>query len=352
MIPSCIDNPSKVKNIKNLTIEKLKQLLNKWDYPSFHAQQIFNWLYSKRAENFDEMTNLSKKLRKKLKKEFSLNFIEPVKKNFSEDGTVKFLYKLEDGNKIETVVIPEKNRNTLCVSSQVGCKYGCKFCVSGVPGFKRNLKTYEIIDQYLVTQKYLEENNITNIVFMGIGEPLDNFENTVNSIKILSNKPGANIGRRKITVSTCGVVPGIKRLADEIKGVNLGVSLHTASDKKRNTIMPVNKKYNLRKLIFSLKDYVNSGGREVTFEYLLMDRFNSQKEDAHQLARYVKGVNSKLNIILYNENNYFDLKPPDRETVENFLSVLDNYRIPYTFRSPRGRDIEAACGQLKIKDES
>ncbi len=338
-----------MKNIKNYKIEDLQNIIKKWGYPIFHARQIFNWIYSKSNESFWEMSNLSKDLRAKLQTEFSPKSIKPVTKKVSDDKTVKYLYRLEDDNIIETVIIPQKGRNTLCVSTQVGCKYGCKFCVSGLEGFQRNLKTFEILDQYLLSKKDFK-GNITNVVFMGIGEPLDNFKNTVNAVKILNTSPGAGMGLRKITISTCGIVPGIKQLTSEIKQVNLSVSLHSASDKKRNIIMPVNKKYNLRKLIFGLKEYVNSGGREVTFEYILIKNFNDQIKDARQLAKYVKGVKNKINIIPYNENRYFNWTSPNKKIVKKFIDVLDKCKISYTLRKPRGRDIEAACGQLKMRN--
>jgi len=336
-----------VIDLKNLTLESLKELLQKKDYPSYCASQVFRWIYKKRAEDFEQMTNISKEARASLEKEFYFSKLSLVKRRVSNDKTEKFLFRLEDGAVIETVLIPEGRRNTLCVSAQVGCKFKCKFCASGLLDFKRNLKVSEIVDQYLCVHDLILPLKITNIVFMGIGEPLDNLENVVSAIKILTAAEGVSFNKNKISISTCGVVPGIKELARLKLGVKLSISLHSADNNIRSMFMPVNKKYPLGELMCAAGEFAKSSRRHaVTFEYILIQGLNTAKEDAAGLARLLRTVKAKVNLIPYNSFSP-GYNPPSQEEIEGFAAELKKRRVLFTLRKPRGEDIEAACGQLR-----
>ena len=337
-----------MKDIKNLTRDDLKEVCTSRGVPVFHAQQIFEWIYRHRVNDFSLMPNLPAKFREYLKTVFYFSEISVLKKEVSTDGTAKFLMGLSDGNAVESVLIPERKRRTLCVSTQAGCKFGCKFCVSGLTGFKRNLLPSEITGQLLAVEKDTGEK-VTNIVFMGVGEPLDNFENLMKSVSIFMDNRGLAIGKRKVVVSTCGFVPGIERLMETAPGLRLSVSLHSADDKKRSKIMPVNKKYDTGKLMKALKKFYEQEKFAITFEYILISGFNSSEEDAIALSMYVKGVPHKLNIIPYNPSEHFEWKAPSGEEIGDFVDILKSRGVFYTIRRPRGRDISAACGQLKAQ---
>ncbi len=335
-----------MKDIKDLTLKELKEILLKVNCPKFSAQQIFDWVYSKKVEDFQLMSNVSKGVRQSLAEAFYLSQIKLLKKEVSSDGTEKLLFGLEDNNSIEAVFIPEKNRNTLCLSTQVGCKFKCLFCASGKSGFKRNLKPSEIINQYLEVSKLIVPKSITNIVFMGIGEPLDNFINVIKAIKIFTELKGLCFSKRRISLSTCGLVPEIKKLADLKLGVKLSISLHSADDKKRSQLMPINKKYPLADLIKAAKYFRGKEKHPITFECALLSGYNTHKQDALRLAKLLKGMSYKINLIPLNYS-CGSFKPASSAEVDSFRSELKRLGLFFTLRKSRGQDINAACGQLK-----
>ncbi len=337
-----------LRDVRNFTKEDFEVVCRQQSVPVFHAKQIFEWLYRKRVKKFDDISNLPVKFRDYLSRTFYFPEMPVRKKEVSSDGTVKLLLGLEDGAGIESVLIPERARRTMCVSTQAGCRWGCNFCVSGVNGFERNLTAGEMVGQILAAEEATSEK-ATNIVFMGVGEPLDNFDNLITALDIMRDGHGLNMGKRKQTVSTCGIVPGIDRLTEKGGGIGLSVSLHSADDRKRSKIMPVNKKYSTGELMASLKRFYAKGGLPVTFEYLLISGFNSSAEDAVQLSMYVKGVPHKLNIIPYNPSEYFDWKAPAADEISAFAAVMKDKGVFFTVRKPRGRDINAACGLLQAK---
>ncbi len=333
--------------IKNFPLEELSKILQKHKSKPYLAFQIFNWIYKKNACSFSEMTDIAQTMREWLSKHFTLENLKAEKHLISNDLTEKFLFRLKDSNKIETVLIPAENRLTLCISTQAGCKFKCKFCVSGRDGFLRNLSTSEIVSQFTTVNKVISPRKITNVVFMGSGEPLDNFKNVRKAVEILLEPKGAYLGKRKICLSTCGIVPKIYEFAKAKLGIKLSISLHSTLDEKRSRIMPINKKYPVKELLKAAKYFVRNTKSAITFEYILISGFNCTKEDARHLAKSVKGINCKINIIPYNPSRFFPWRPPNEEEVFGFRQVLEEANIFYTLRKPRGRDIEGACGQLK-----
>ncbi len=332
-------------SIYNFTQSLLKDKFIREGFPGYLGLQVFEWVYGKEVEDFDSMTNISKDLRDYLKKNFYFSEVELEKKETSSDGTKKFLLRLEDGFLIETVLIPELKRTTLCVSTQVGCKFGCRFCESAKGGFKRNLETSEIINQYIFVQEHCN-SKITNIVFMGIGEPLDNFSNVVDSILILTDPKGIGLGRRKISISTCGLPEKIKKLADLRAGAKLSLSLHAANDNKRSLIMPVSRKYPLAKVKDALIYFINKESYPISFEYVMIKGFNIADEDVDSLAKFLRGIKAKVNLIPYNGKEDKFKAPNNIERIE-FRDKLKSKKIFASLRRPRGQDIQAACGQLK-----
>lgn len=346
-------------NIKNLSKGELEDTLEGLGEPDYRARQIFGWLYKAGAKSFDEMTDIPADLRKKLKAGAHLTHLALLdSKRSLLDGTTKYLFKLEDGNTIETVFLPEAKRGTICLSSQVGCKFACTFCASRIAGFVRNLNTSEILDQVLFVKNHNKPSPITNLVFMGIGEPLDNYDNVMKAIKILNDKDGFNIGSRRITISTCGLIPGIERLKDESLQIELSVSLHSPDDRTRSKLVPVNKVYPLKDLIRASKDYIKRTNRIITFEYVLIKDVNSSKENAASLARLLKGIKCKVNTISYNQVNPApvhrsgvkakDYRPPSEEEALGFVKALKRRGINAIRRKSKGEDIDAGCGQLRI----
>ena len=342
-------NKNKI-DIKNFTLEELIKVLEKGKFPKFYAKQIFIWIYEKRVEDFYLMTDLSKENRDVLQSMFYFSNLELLKEETSADGTKKFLFGLEDGLSIEAVFIPEVKRSTLCLSTQVGCKFKCSFCESGKKGFKRNLKVSEIINQYLFIADKIRSDKITNIVFMGIGEPLDNFDNTTKTIKIFIKQRGLCLAARRISISTCGLVPEIYKLAELDLKIKLSVSLHAANNDLRNQLMPINQKYPLELLIPAIEQFSKISNHSVIFEYVLMKDRNTKKEDAVELAQLIVQTGAKLNIIVYNGSS-LDFSPPQEEEINNFKNELNKKGIFFTLRKSRGQDINAACGQLKSKIE-
>jgi 23S rRNA (adenine2503-C2)-methyltransferase len=337
------------QDIKNCSLEDLSEFFRDRGYSHFYAKQIFAWVYKRGIENFNLMTDISKEARRFFEKIFYFSHLCLLKREISKDRTEKFLFQLSNGSKIETVLIPEEKRNTLCVSTQVGCKFGCKFCVSGLRGFKRNLSVSEIINQYLDTKKLAEPKKITNIVFMGVGEPLDNFDNVVKSIKILMESCGVYFGKRRICISTIGMPSKIKKLADLNLRVKLSVSLHSADPFKREKLMPATKRYSLADLIKAIKYFSYKEKFPVTFEYIMIRGVNSSKEDAYNLVKLVKNVNSKVNLIPYNPSTFFKWQTPPNEEIEQFKKILKKHNVFFTLRKPRGQDIHASCGQLRAE---
>ncbi|MCK5580084.1 MAG: 23S rRNA (adenine(2503)-C(2))-methyltransferase RlmN [Candidatus Omnitrophica bacterium] len=346
------------QDIRNLSLDELCCFLKDSKEQSFRATQIFKWIYQKGVTSFDQMKNLSQGLREKLAKQFTLTGGNGLKsspaKQISIDGTTKYLFELADGEKIETVLIPTKTRATVCVSTQAGCKFGCRFCASGVGGFKRNLTTSEILAQILTVQSQLpltinHLSKITHIVFMGTGEPLDNYENVLKAVRIINLKQGLGIGARRITVSTCGVIPGIERFSREGLQVELAISLHGFDNASRNALMPVNRKYPFDKLMQACREYTKKTKRQITFEYILIKDLTSHAQAAQKLARSLKGVICKMNLIPYNPVQEFDYEAPSRKEINAFKESLIRRGVHVTLRSARGQDVSAACGQLRYQ---
>lgn len=337
------------KNIKDYNLEELKQEFIEINEKPFRAEQVFKWIYEANVTSFNEMTNLSKELREKLNNLYTLNNFKILKKLESKDGTKKYLFDiLDNGNAIETVLMEYKFGRTLCVSSQIGCKMGCKFCAStGIP-FVRSLTSGEIVEQVLAVQR--DENvRISNVVFMGIGEPLDNYENVVKAIRILNNQKGLAIGARHISVSTSGLVPKIYNLADEQIQCTLSVSLHSPTNEKRSEIMPVNKIYDIEKLMEACKYYIEKTGRRVSFEYALA-KDNDNLDDAKKLIKLIKGMNCHVNLIPINKIENGKFIKSTNENIIKFRDYLNDKGIVATIRRELGSDIEAACGQLRRKN--
>jgi len=342
--------------IKSLLLDELSQRLAEISEPRYRAKQIADWLYQKRVTSFDAMTDLPQALRAQLAEEFSLGRLETVRVLGSKDTTQKFLFRLSDSNLIESVLIPaspalyseRSDRRTICVSTQVGCAYGCKFCASGLDGWTRNLKAEEIVDQLLAVEKEGGEK-IDNVVFMGMGEPLANFANLVRAIRIINAPWGLGIGARHITVSTSGLAPQIRQLAEESLQVHLAVSLHGATDPVRNQIMPINRKYDLAALLDACSDYVTRKRKQIFFEYILIAGVNDTDEQAHELVRIAARIPAKINLIPYNTVEGLSWSRPPIERQEQFLRILRDAGVVATLRREKGHDIEAACGQLRLQ---
>lgn len=341
-----------MRNIKELTLEELKQVLKGWGGQEFHAQQIFSWIYQKGITDFAGMSNLPLDLRKRLKENSYLWDLEIIKALKSKDGTQKFLLRLKDGNLIEAVVIPTEKRITGCISTQVGCKFACRFCASGLSGFKRNLTCPEMLEEVLYLKNNAPNRKLTHIVFMGIGEPLDNYDNVLKAIRLINSPTTFNIASRRITISTSGIVPAIKRLANEGLQIELSISLHSADDKIRSEIMPINKKYPLKELISACKEYIQKTNRQITLEYVLIKGINSDLPSAQKLGRILKGLKlAKVNLIPANPIKEYNVTPPAKLEILLFRDYLLKQGLNVTLRRPRGQDIEAACGQLRLRYE-
>jgi 23S rRNA (adenine2503-C2)-methyltransferase len=336
-------------DIKDLSKTELEKALESLGAQRYRVAQIFRWLYKTGVRSFDDMTDLPDDLRRKLKDKFHIT--RPVmldSRRSPTDGTTKYLLKLEDGNTIETVFLPEKARGTICLSSQVGCKFSCSFCASAPFGFVRNLKASEILDEVLFVRTKNPDAAITNLVFMGIGEPFDNYDNVMRAIRIFNDKDAFNIGARRITVSTCGVLPGMKKFSDEGLQIELSVSLHCAEDAVRSKIVPVNKRYPLKELIAACREYTARTDRVITFEYILIRGVNSSRQDALKLAALLKGLKCKVNTISYNKIKALDYDEPSARDIRLFIDILKDKGVNVMHRKSRGEDIDAGCGQLRI----
>jgi 23S rRNA (adenine2503-C2)-methyltransferase len=379
-------------DIKSQTKEELEAQFNAWGQPAYRAGQVLEWLYAHRVTNWDAMTNLPKALREKLRGHYSLQTLELVRKQGSGDTTQKFLWRLHDHSLIESVLIPANpalygevsDRHTLCVSTQVGCAYGCKFCASGLDGWKRNLNVEEIVEQVLAVERWntqitqhglssvalakeetrnTETDNptphsalrtprfIDNLVIMGMGEPLANYDNLIKALRILNAPWGGGIGARKITISTSGLAPQIRRLAGEPLQFRLALSLHGATDETRNKIMPVNRKYPLDELTAACEFYQEKKGRMITFEYILIAGVNDGLDQVPPLAKLARTLNAKVNLIPYNKVEDLQWERPTEAVQEAFLAALEKQKIIATLRREKGHDIDAACGQLRLKTE-
>jgi len=334
------------KDIKKFTLNELQEEVKNLGVEKYRATQVFDLVYKKGIEDFRKMLNLPASFRDLLKENYYISKIELVKLAKSKDQTEKYLFKLEDENLIESVLIFSDERVTECISSQIGCKYNCLFCESGKKGFTRNLTVSEILNQVLFVKKKMKSNP-NNIVFMGIGEPLDNYDNVVKAICILNSKNAFNIGARKITISTCGVIPAIKRLQEHDWQIELSVSLHAPENKLRSYLMPVNNLYPLPDLIEVCKNYADKTDRQITFEYILIKGVNDSLNYADKLAKLISGFNSKVNLITFNPAPDSLLQAPTASQIKYFKNKLIAKGIPTTIRKSKGDDISAACGQLK-----
>ena len=329
----------------DFTLEEFKKELEKISEPSYRAEQIFSWIYKKGAYDFSAMNNLPKSLKDKLSQYYYIGAIKPLKQLKSADRTEKFLFELADGNLIETVLICARQRKTLCVSTQAGCKFACSFCASGVNGFKRNLSVSEILSQILSVE-YNPKRKITNFVFMGMGEPLDNYDNVSKAIKIMNSKKAMGIAARRITVSTSGIIPGIEKFKELGLQVNLSISLHAANNELRSRLMSVNKKYPLEELLKVCEGYIKNGGRMLTFEYILIKGINDSQTDIDELANTAKRLKAKINLISYSPVPGLDFQAPLERDVKIFEDKLLKRGVSVTVRDSKGKDIMAACGQL------
>ena len=333
-------------NIFDFTLEELQSWMKENGESAFRAKQVISWIY-KGVKEFDEMKNIPVALREKLKENFLISLPTIVEVYESKvDDTKKMLLSLKDNNLIECVIMKYKHGNSICVSTQVGCRMGCKFCASTLGGRIRDLSAGEILSQVMVAQNYIGER-ISNIVLMGSGEPLDNFENVTKFLKLVNAEYGLNIGQRHITLSTCGIVPKIKELADLDLSITLAISLHAFSDEKRKVIMPIANKYSISEILDACKYYMDKTGRRITYEYSLVSGVNDGKEDAKSLAKLLKNMSCHVNLIPVNEIKENELKRPSRKTIEAFEEILKSQGIEVTVRREMGTDINAACGQLR-----
>lgn len=347
-------------NIKKFSFGELEDQLTASGMKKYRAAQIYDWIYQKHTESFEEMTNIPKAERSSLTERFYLHSPPLLMQELSQDGTRKFLFGLEDGHTIESVLIPDDGRNTLCISSQVGCAQACRFCLTGSGGFRRNLEAFEITDQVGAVEKALAlelkkstkadhepARYITNIVFMGMGEPLANFDNVVKALKVITSNKGLGFSPRRITLSTDGLAPEIDNLGKTGVNVNLAISLNATTDEVRDRIMPVNRRYPLKELLAACRRYPLDDRRRITFEYVLLRDLNDGEDDAVRLVKLLKGIRSKVNLIPFNPFPGTEFKRPDEGAVRRFQQILLNHRITAPVRESRGRDISAACGQLR-----
>ena len=335
------------KDIKSLDLEELKAELEGMGEKAFRAKQMYEWMHVKLARSFDEMTNLSAKFREQCKQNYEYTCVNPVRIQKSQiDGTKKFLFELADGNVVESVWMQYKHGNSVCISSQVGCRMGCRFCASTIGGLTRNLLPSEMLDQIYRIQTSIGER-ISNVVVMGTGEPLDNYDNLLRFIHILTEDGGIHISQRNLTVSTCGLVPKIYELAEEKLQMTLAVSLHAPNDEKRRELMPIANKYSIDELLAACRNYFDKTGRRITFEYSLVAGVNDSKENAQELAGRLKGLNCHVNLIPVNPVRERSFVRSTREAVENFKINLEKCGINGTIRREMGSDIDGACGQLR-----
>ena len=352
-----IQTEQKVKKLlKGLTLEELQNYFVEIGEPKFRGEQVFNWLYNHRVLSFDKMLNLPKNLREKLNNIAEIQTLEYVDSEVSkETGTKKFVFQTKENNQIESVIIPEEKRTTLCISTQVGCPLDCKFCATGLMGYKKNLSAGEIFDQYLLASNDFGKDKLTNIVYMGMGEPLLNFNSTVKSLNIFCDELTTGISPKKITVSTAGIAPRIRELAETGLKVKLAFSLHSCFEDIRSKIMPINKKYSLKENIEALKYYAAITGTRITFEYVMLKDLNDRKEDWQALVKLCSEIPSKINVIPFNSLKHMnpsglsaELRPTPKKEIDNFVKKLRDKNVTVIVRYTQGEDIAAACGQLAV----
>ena len=333
--------------IKSQNLAELKETVTLLGEKAFRAKQLYEWMHEKLADDFDEMTNLSKAFREKLKENCVLTSLKALEVQTSKiDGTQKYLFALADGNVVESVLMKYKHGNSVCISSQVGCKMGCRFCASTIGGWTRNLLPSEMLDQIYKIQK-LSGERVSNVVVMGTGEPMDNYDNLIRFIHMLSDENGLNISQRNITVSTCGIVPRMYDLAEENLQITLAISLHASNQEKRQELMPIANKYSIDEVLDACRNYFEKTGRRLTFEYSLVGGKNDSQEDAQELAQLIKGLNCHVNLIPVNPIKERDFVQSGKKVIENFQNKLEKYQINVTIRREMGRDIDGACGQLR-----
>lgn len=339
-------------SIYSIELHDLKAWLVEHNEKAFRAEQIFDWLYKKRVTSFEDMSNLSKTLRETLEKHYSLTTLNTLIQQQSSDGTIKFLFELHDGYSIETVLMRHEYGNSVCVTTQVGCRIGCTFCASTLGGLKRNLEAGEIVAQVVKVQQALDETDerVSSVVIMGIGEPFDNYNDMLSFLKIINHDKGLNIGARHITVSTSGIIPKIYQFADENMQINFAISLHAPNTEIRSRLMPINRAYKLPDLMDAVRYYIEKTGRRVSFEYGLFGGVNDQVEHAEELAKLIKGVKCHVNLIPVNYVPERDYVRTPREQIFAFEKTLKNHGVNVTIRREHGHDIDAACGQLRAKE--
>ncbi|MCF7804591.1 MAG: 23S rRNA (adenine(2503)-C(2))-methyltransferase RlmN [Candidatus Marinimicrobia bacterium] len=338
----------KNRPLKGRTLEELSEFMQEQGEPAFRGEQLFRWIYQKGAASFDEITTLSKDLRTKLSREHSLERGTVIRQTGEgQNETVKFLIELEDGKQIEAVFIPSKDRVTICVSSQVGCAVDCDFCATGKMGFHRHLDAGEIFEQYRILQDY-SDRDITNIVFMGMGEPFNNYDEVIRAAYLFNDDKGPNIGRQRITISTSGILPRILQYTNEEQPFKLAISLNATRDKIRSELMPLNQRWTIGDLLNAAKRYTAMTGNRITFEYVLIDGYSDSESDARRLKSMLQDINCKLNVIPFNDIDSSYKRPPERK-IEAFLGALHPAPFPLTVRWSRGEDINAACGQLQTE---
>lgn len=334
-------------DIKSMDLEKLTSFVASLGEKPFRAKQLYEWMHKKLASDYDEMTNLPKSLKEKLLQSAAFTSLVVVDEKISQiDGTRKYLFSLSDGNIIESVLMKYNHGNSVCISSQVGCRMGCRFCASTLDGLERNLTASEMLDQIYRIQKLTVER-VSNVVVMGSGEPMDNYDNLIDFIRLLTDENGLNISQRNITVSTCGIVPGIKKLADEDLQITLALSLHAPNDEVRKTLMPIAKRYSLSEVLPACQEYFEKTGRRLTFEYSLVSGVNDNLKEAKALADLLKGINGHVNLIPVNPIKERDYVQSDRKAILDFKNYLEKNGINVTIRREMGRDINGACGQLR-----
>ena len=336
-------------NIKNYNLGELQKIVEILGEKKYRAEQIFNWIYKENVTSFDDMANLPLSLREKLKENYDLHIFKIITKQESKDGTKKYLFDVLDGNAIESVLMQYKHGYTICVSSQIGCKMGCKFCASTGVKFARNLEAGEIVEQLQAVERDAGVK-ISNVVFMGIGEPLDNFDNVLKAITLINNQKGINIGARHISISTSGIVPKIYEIADKDMQCTLSISLHSASNEKRSAMMPINNAYNIEELIKACKYYIEKTNRRISFEYALAKENNDNLDDARELVKLLKGMLCHVNLIPINKIDNGKFSKSTNENIMKFRDYLNSQGIVATIRRELGSDIDAACGQLRKKE--
>lgn len=332
---------------KSMLPEELKSLVAELGEKPFRAGQLFSWMHEKNVKSYEEMTNLSAAFREKLAREYPMDIPECVQMQVSKlDGTRKFLFRMSDGNVVESVWMEYHHGNSVCISTQVGCKMGCRFCASTLGGWIRNLKPSEMLEQIYQIQRIMGKR-VSNIVLMGTGEPMDNYDAVVRFIRLVSHEKGLNISQRNITVSTCGIVPKIRAFAEEGLNVTLALSLHAPTDEKRRALMPIANKYSLKEVLEACRYYYDKTGRRLTFEYSLVGGQNDSQEDARELASLLKGLNCHINLIPVNPIKERDYVQSGQKVIEAFKNKLEKYKFNVTIRREMGRDIDGACGQLR-----